>query len=161
MLQIIIAVLTVGLLAACRGWATLRQWCMCGGVRWLIGLHATRVVAGLAFLWFYARGRLPREFAVPGGIGDIVVGTLAMGLCLRPRGWPILAWNALGLLDILGVVANAARCGLSDPASMAELARLPLSLLPAFLVPLIIATHVLLFVRLKAAPGRVRPGAAD
>jgi hypothetical protein len=36
---------------------------------------------------------------------------------------------------------------------MRALTYLPLSLLPTFLVPLIIATHVMLFLRLRAKPG--------
>jgi hypothetical protein len=60
----------------------------------------------------------------------------------------------LGLADILFVVATAARLALADPASMAALLRLPLSLLPTFLVPLIIASHVVLGVRLALTAGR-------
>ena len=52
------------------------------------------------------------------------------------------------LADILFVVVTAARLGVADPESMAALLRLPLSLLPTFLVPLIIASHVVLGVRL-------------
>jgi len=54
----------------------------------------------------------------------------------------------LGLADILFVVVTAARLGVADPESMAALLQLPLSLLPTFLVPLIIASHVILGVRL-------------
>jgi hypothetical protein len=57
----------------------------------------------------------------------------------------------LGLLDILFVVATAARLGLAAPASMQALLRLPLCLLPTFLVPLIITSHVLLAIRLARA----------
>src|SRR5206468_2615490 len=63
------------------------------------------------------------------------------------RGAYIL-WNVLGLADILFVVVTAARLGVADPESMAALLQLPLSLLPTFLVPLIIASHVILGVRL-------------
>jgi hypothetical protein len=44
---------------------------------------------------------------------------------------------------------------LADPASMGPLRTLPLSLLPTFLVPLIIASHVLIFWRLYRPPHRV------
>jgi hypothetical protein len=65
-----------------------------------------------------------------------------------------------GLLDLLSVVATAARLALRDPDSMAALLRLPLGVLPTFLVPLLIASHVGLFARLRASndspgdPGR-------
>ena len=117
-------------------------------------VHVTRFVAGLWFLVLYARGALPYAFAVPGGIGDMLVALLAIPVVLatdaratRRRGL-VAAWNALGLADILMVVAAAGRIGLADPASMAPLLQLPLVLLPTFLVPIIIATHVILFVRL-------------
>jgi hypothetical protein len=55
------------------------------------------------------------------------------------------------LIDILCVIGNAARMGLSDPASMAQLLHLPLSLLPTFLVPVIVTSHILLFRRLRAS----------
>ena len=60
-------------------------------------------------------------------------------------------WNFIGLIDILMVVITAARLGLADPVSMRALTVLPLSLLPTFLVPLIIATHVVIFARLARA----------
>jgi len=97
---------------------------------------------------------------VLGGWGDIVVAVGALGIVLlvpdllARRGW-VMAWNLVGLADILFVVATAARLAMADPASMQPLLRLPLGLLPTFLVPLIIASHVLLFRRLL--PEAVRP----
>jgi hypothetical protein len=95
---------------------------------------------------------------VPAGWGDIAVAVLAIPVLLirpvTPAGHRIyLAWNVLGLLDILMVVINAAVQAMRDPVSMQPLLRLPLSLLPTFLVPIIIASHVLLFVRLSRAGG--------
>jgi hypothetical protein len=53
-------------------------------------------------------------------------------------------------LDILFVVATASRLALGDPDSMNALLRLPLSLLVTFLVPIIIADHVMVFWRIGA-----------
>src|SRR5262249_4390061 len=108
---------------------------------------------------------LPRAFAVPGGWGDVVVATLALALLIvggaldrRPR--LVGAWNALGLLDILFVVATAARLALADSDSMNALLRLPLSLLVTFLVPIIIADHLGVFWRVgtPAQVSRFRGG---
>jgi hypothetical protein len=117
--------------------------------------HASRF-AGFYFLTLHAQGKLPYAFAVPGGWGDIVVAVSALALAFVPRemAWrrkAYLAWNTFGLVDILFVIATAARLALADPHSMSALLYLPLSLLPTFFVPLIIATHVILFVRLRNA----------
>jgi len=147
--------LTVLLLAAVVARPRFRRWLATLDLRWLVAVHLTRFV-GLYFLLLYYRdGALPRAFAVPGGWGDIIVATLALGLLLaggkldgRPR--LVGAWNAFGLLDILFVVATASRLALADPDSMNALLRLPLSLLVTFLVPIIIADHIVVFWRIGA-----------
>jgi hypothetical protein len=137
------------------GWVMpgFRAWLSVIDERWLVSLHLTRFV-GAYFLYLYGLGELPYRFAVPGGWGDIGVASLAAILLLAgsPRhGWrrgAYIVWNVLGLADIVFVVATAAWLVAGDPESMAALRRLPLSLLPTFLVPLIIASHVVLGVRL-------------
>src|SRR5205823_13534276 len=122
-------------------------------LRTLIALHLTRFV-GFYFLYLYRAGQLPGGFAVPAGCGDIVIATFALVLLVawsrvgRQRG-VLLLWNALGLLDILFVVADAAKQALGDPTSMAALLRLPLSLLVTFLVPLTVGSHLLIFSLLR------------
>lgn len=65
----------------------------------------------------HGRGELLFAFAVPGGWGDIAVATGALGIVLlvpdlpARRPW-IMAWNVLGLADILFVVATATRLAL-------------------------------------------------
>ena len=145
--------LTLVVLAAGLFIAGFRAWLASVDERWLVALHLTRFI-GIYFLYLYGSGELPHAFAVPGGWGDIAVASLAAGLLMwgSPRAArrrpAYIAWNVLGLADILFVVATAARLATADPQSMASLLRLPLSLLPTFLVPLIIASHVVLGVRL-------------
>jgi len=147
--------LTVLLVAAVVALPRFRRWLLALDLRSLIALHLTRFV-GIYFLFVYYRdGTLPRAFAVPGGWGDIIVATLAFGLLaaggdLEPKRWLIGLWNTLGLIDILFVVATASRLARADPDSMNALLRLPLSLLPTFLVPLLIADHVVMFWRMAS-----------
>ena len=139
--------------------APLRAWVDSLDLRALVLLHVIRFV-GVYFLLLYRRGELPYSFAVPGGIGDIVVATFALVIVFAPLAEPqrlraTSIWNVAGLVDILLVVSTAIRLTLADPSQMRALTRLPLSLLPTFLVPLIIATHIVIFTRLA----RVRSAA--
>jgi hypothetical protein len=124
-------------------------------LRWLVLLHLTRLFAGAYFLVLCERGQLPCAFATPAGWGDIVIGLLAAAVVSAMHTQFaktfLLSWNTLGLIDIVFVVSSALRFGLKDWQSMHALRELPLSLLPTFLVPLIIASHVLIFVRLIRA----------
>jgi hypothetical protein len=147
----------VGLTAACLivyfKIQTVRSWVDRLDLRALVLLHVTRFV-GYYFLILYDRGELPYAFAVPGGWGDIVVAGLALFVSLLPmaeyiRRRAITIWNVIGFVDILLVVIAAARLGLQDGVQLRALTVLPLSLLPTFLVPMIIASHVVIFLRLR------------
>lgn len=144
--------LTALLLLAYFRLAGIRAWVDALPLRALVLLHVTRFV-GIVFLVLYHRGQLPYAFAVPGGIGDIVIATFALPVALAPledsaRLRATNIWNVAGLADILFVVITAIRLNLADPAEMQALTHLPLSLLPTFLVPLLIATHVIIFTRI-------------
>jgi uncharacterized protein (TIGR00730 family) len=76
-------------------------------------------------------------------------------LVLRPSSRAIYhVWNTIGFIDILFVVITATRLAFADSASMTALLRLPLSLRPTFVVPLVIFTHVVIFLALSRG-GRV------
>lgn len=152
------AVLTLAVLAAWRTVPALHDWLRHVNLRVLVLFHLTRFV-GIYFLVEEAAGRLPTAWAVPAGWGDTAVATFALALGLladrlgtarRPM---LLLWNVLGLADILYVVASGARLALADRPAMGALLELPLGLLPTFLVPLIIATHVIMLVRLGGKVG--------
>jgi hypothetical protein len=151
--QLILTGCTAALLAAWRFNRELRSLLQRLDLRWLVVLHLTRFV-GIWFLILCERGELACGFATAAGWGDIAVATLAAVLLVSwnrvaRRELAVGIWNALGLLDILLVVVNAARVGMAAPESLAPLLRLPLSLLPTFLVPLIIASHIIIFSRLS------------
>jgi hypothetical protein len=130
-----------------------RAWVDGLDLRSLVVLHVTRFV-GFYFLLLYRRGELPYAFAVPGGWGDILTALLAGLICFVPlkpalRRRAITIWNAIGFVDLLLVVSTAGRLLVENRAQLRALTYLPLSLLPTFLVPLLIATHVIIYLRLR------------
>jgi hypothetical protein len=156
--QLVLAGLTALVLVAVVARPRFRQWIRALDLRWLVGLHLSRFV-GIYFLVLHQAGQLPFAFAVPGGWGDIIVAALALllltaGSRLESHRVLVGVWNTLGLIDIVFVVVTATRLALGDPESMSALLRLPLSLLPTFLVPLIIVSHVLVYWRLGARERR-------
>ncbi|QYM80033.1 hypothetical protein K0B96_05280 [Horticoccus luteus] len=150
---VLIAVLTALTLLVAQRVPAARALLDATDVRTLVALHLVRFV-GVYLLFLHARGMLPYAFAVPAGIGDIVVAAAALLLLVMPlaparRDRALAIWNTLGLVDLVLVVVTAARLSHAQPASMRALTLLPLSLLPTFLVPLLLATHVILYRRLK------------
>ena len=118
----------------------------------LVLFHVVRIAAGAYFLVLGARDVIPREFTTPAGWGDIVVGIAAIWVLLRClpvrtpwQRWAFYLWNVAGLLDILAVIGNAIRLYLRDPAFVEPFMSLPLAILPTFVVPIVIVSHVLLF----------------
>ncbi len=155
-------VLAAVVLLVLRGSGSVRERVRSRGLAPLVSIHLVRLLAGAYFLVLYRRGDLPGSFAVPAGWGDIAVGAgavLVLRLCLPVRTTARRAglqiWNTLGLADILLVLANGARHFLDDPAAMAPFVRLPLALLPTFVVPLVIASHLVLFAWASKPEGAV------
>ena len=160
--QLVVLVLTVVAALAGTRSAPAREWVDSIPVRGLVGMHAARFV-GIAFLVLGRRGELSPVFAWRAGWGDIV--TAALAVVLVASGVPrsrlhrsfYLAWNTLGLLDLIVVVATAAWvAGRKLVPGMAPLLHLPLSLLPTFFVPILIASHVFLYRRLVAPRPKAR-----
>ncbi|HWA11393.1 MAG TPA: hypothetical protein VG838_18280 [Opitutaceae bacterium] len=143
--QLSILGLTVGFSVAlvCAGW--LRAAMADLGVRPVLAFHVTRFV-GIYFLWLHAQGRLPAEFAERAGIGDIAAAAGALVLLFWPEGpgfrRALLVWNIAGAADLLLAVGTAGWLNVTRPGSMAELAALPLTLVPLWIVPILLGTHV-------------------
>ena len=148
----IAAALTIAVLLVVRLSARAREAVFRIGPGPLIAFHLTRVAAGLYFLVMGARGVLPREFTTAAGWGDIVVGLAAIWVLMRCvpayARWQrtaFIVWNAAGLLDILGVLGNGIRLFIRNPSFADPFMSLPLAILPTFVVPIVIVSHVLLF----------------
>lgn len=124
-----------------------RQWLLTVDVRHLLVPHLVRFV-GVVFLVLVSRGVLTRAF-LPIGWGDAISAVGAVLLIIaRPRGRVLLLlWNTFGFIDMLLLLATGIRLGRTAPEEFALFLQLPFGLLPTFFVPLIIATHVFIFIR--------------
>lgn len=106
-------------------------------------------IIGFTFLLLEARGALPAIFALPAGYGDMFIGAtaslVAWQLANPQRRNSFIAWQLLGIADLVVAVGTGTTAGLLDPhgVSMAAMTVLPLSLIPTFLVPLFLIFHVI------------------
>jgi hypothetical protein len=135
----------------------------------LIGINAVRVL-GVFFVLLYAAGRLPAPFPPEAGWGDILIGVTALPVAAivaaRAPGWRFTAllWNGLGLLDLVTAIFLGATSAEGSPIrlftgepSTLIMSGMPWVLIPAFLVPLLMLTHVAVSYRLArvASPAQV------
>src|SRR5437867_8923924 len=125
----------------------------------LIGVHTIRLL-GISFIVLHAVGRLPAPFAPVAGWGDIFIGAtaplvawLAYRRTANAQG-VVWIWNVIGIVDLiaaigLGVTSSPGpvRLIFAEPSS-AIMTTLPWLLIPGFLVPLLFAVHIAIFIRL-------------
>jgi len=160
--QLIIVTLAVAAVVVGTAVPTVRARLKSVPLRAWVGLHAIRFI-GIWFVVLGARGVLSPLFAERAGWGDIAAALLAV--LLVATGEPrtrlhralYLAWNLFALADLAVAVGTASWVALHGlEPGMGPLLRLPLSLVPTFLVPILIASHVLLFLRLSRAAATER-----
>ena len=136
-----------------RSWPLLRRALVIVPSNWLVGVQLYRVL-GVIFLVLYAGGHLPGVFALPAGLGDMLVGTLAPLVAVSFARSPehsvrrVRLWNLLGIADLVIAVTIGF---LTSPSPFqiaafdrpsALIAMFPLSLIPVFAVPLSILLHI-------------------
>jgi hypothetical protein len=148
--------LASALLLATYVWPRLKTMDRFEGHRAIATFHSFRFF-GLVFLLpgFVGAG-LPHEFAAPAAYGDFAAGLLAILALLTARArflfWPlVLAFNLVGLADLIIDTANAVRLGLPDVAGQLGAAYAILMLY----VPSLFWTHLLalwLLLRPSRAP---------
>jgi len=115
------------------------------------GITALQVyrVLGISMAIQTFRNALPAVFGLPAGFGDLFIGLTALLAALawssgtRSGKTVFVLWNVLGLLDLTIAVSTAMLAGIIHlgPATMAPMRLYPLSLVPAFGVPLAFILH--------------------
>jgi len=128
--------------------------------QWLIGVQFYRAL-GSIFLILYGAGKMPGLFAWPAGIGDVLVGTLALVVAIAYARGPekngdlVWVWNILGLTDLSVAVATGMVTAPSPIQQFAFdlpnelLGEFPLVLIPIYLVPLSVLLHFASLTKLR------------
>ena len=117
----------------------------------LIQLHIWRLL-GVVFLILWAQGKVPALWALPAGIGDILIAATAPWIArhlVTARGRSrAITWNLLGMADLIVAIAlgnmtspGAVQVFRTVPTSEI-LTAFPMVLVPGFLVPLAFTLHV-------------------
>lgn len=121
---------------------------------WLVGLQLYRIFGGI-FLVAWSRGGISGTFALPAGMGDVLVGVLALPVAyLLYAGGSgarrvATAWNILGLVDFaiaigIGILSAPGPLQVIIPdRPNAQLGTFPTVMIPAFAVPSSILLHAL------------------
>jgi phosphatidylglycerophosphate synthase len=117
----------------------------------LILLNLWRLV-GVVFLVLMANGQMPALWALPAGIGDVIVGATAPWIARHletPEGKRrAIIFTLFGMADLivavgLGVMTSPGPAHVFRTTPTSELAtQFPLALVPVFLVPLAFVLHV-------------------
>jgi hypothetical protein len=137
----------------------LREFLLSLNPRILTAIQSWRLV-GFVFLVLAAYGILPKVFALPAGWGDIAIGATAplaaAILAKAEHRRSFLAWQALGMLDLVMAVALGALAGTLNPQGIvtSPMTVLPLSLIPTFAVPLLLMLHIICVAQARRWPAR-------
>ena len=129
-------------------------------LHWLVAAQVYRVAGGI-FLVLWADGRLPWQFALPAGIGDVATGGVAVVVAALLAQNAIgahretYAWCLFGIADLVVAITMGAMTSpgpahlLAFDAPNLLISSYPLVMVPTFAVPLALMLHGLVLWRLR------------
>jgi hypothetical protein len=129
-------------------------------LHWLVAAQVYRAGGGI-FLVLWADGRLPWQFALPAGIGDVVTGSVAVVVAARLARNAVAArratyaWCLFGIADLVVAITMGAMTSpgpahlLAFEAPNLLISSYPLVMVPTFAVPLALMLHGLVLWRLR------------
>ena len=161
----------VAMVVATIGTRTGRERLLAAPVPPLVAMHVVRLL-GASLLVLHAQGRLSAPFAPSAGWGDIATALLALPVAwlvavgARRSRLALIGWNVVGAIDLVvavGLGATSApgpvRQFFAEPGT-GIMTTLPWILVPCFLVPMLLASHIALFWRLGRDGRSSRPDSA-
>jgi hypothetical protein len=118
----------------------------------LVAVHTWRI-GGIAFLWGMTQGLLDPAFAIPAGVGDILIGVTAIPFAIflwKGYSWSkyaLIVWSVLGIADLV----NALTLGQITSAgpSISTVLNFPLILFPTMPMLAALALHLITLYRLR------------
>ena len=168
LLGLLIPLLTA--VVALRQSASIRKLVSAIPLHWLVAAQVYRIAGGI-FLVLWADGRMPWQFALPAGIGDVLTGGFAVvvALLLAQKKAPTAlsaaySWCLFGIGDLvvaltMGAMTSPGRAHLlALDAPNLLISSHPLVMVPTFAVPLALMLHGLVLWRLRresASTGRL------
>src|SRR6516225_5814281 len=129
-------------------------------LHWLVAAQVYRIGGGI-FLVLWADGRLPWQFALPAGIGDVTTGIVAVVVAAQLARNAVgahratYAWCLFGIADLVVAIAMGAMTSPGQPHLLAFdapnllMTAYPLVMVPTFAVPLALMLHGLVLWRLR------------
>ena len=138
--------------------AKFREFVLSLNPRALTFIQAWRIL-GIIFVILEARGVLPAIFALPAGYGDMAIGAtapfVAWKLVSPSHRSTFILWQFLGIADLVTAVTlgTTARLLVAQDVPMTAMTVLSLSLIPTFIVPLLLIFHVICIAQARAWKG--------
>jgi hypothetical protein len=135
-----------------------RQFTLSLNPRTLTMVQSWRII-GFAFVALYAYGILPALFALPAGWGDVAIGAtapLAAIMLADPKHRSsFIFWQALGILDLVLALVLGPAASFIDPRGIptSAVTVMPLSLIPTFVVPILLILHLICIAHARRWPG--------
>ena len=116
------------------------------GLRALTIFHIWRIVAALLFFWYGAHDLLPPIFVRNAGWGDLIAGSMALGVPLLPESHTgYLVFHIFGFADFVVAVGTGLTLFLLNDPRMAGIQTLPMALIPFYGVGISGASHIMAF----------------
>jgi len=131
----------------------------------VVAVHGLRIIQGPVFVVMVPLGVLPAIFALPAGLGDLLVGLgalAAVGWVGSGRWARVVWWNLFGLFDlatamVLGLLTVPGLHLWQTTPTSALLLASPLAIIPTFCVPIYILLHLVSLRFLVASRSAAQP----
>lgn len=144
LLQFTLSVLVIGLIAKWVFWPWLASQSQRQALFWLTIPHAFRYIGMVFLVPGVVAQPLPDYFATPAAYGDLLTGVLALMalIALRTKWagafWMVWLFNIVGTVDLLNALRHLDVAPLFGAAWY----------IPTMLVPLLLVTHFMIYIRL-------------